>query len=213
MCHAPYLSSMSGSASAFHAQLRIRDAEAADAADLSAFAATLFRDAYSATTRSADLESYIAHHFRPEVQAAEIVAEACRTLLLELDDHLAGYAQMRRGPAPSCLVPVADAPAEAIEVRRFYVAPDWRGRGVAGALMNACLRVPPTGTPVWLGVFASNARAIAFYTKCGFRVVGDTTFLLGEDPQRDHVMQWTGGASFDRPGHATDCLAAGDTGR
>jgi diamine N-acetyltransferase len=197
----------------FDGELRIRDADAADASELSAFAATLFRDAYTATTRSADLESYIAEHFRAEIQAAEIAAAECRTLLLELEGQLAGYAQMRRGRAPSCLVQAADAAIEAVEIRRFYVAPRWRGRGVARGLMAACLDAAPPGCRVWLGVFTHNARAIAFYTKCGFRVVGNTTFLMGDDPQRDHVMQWTGAGASDWVGPGSHRAVAGDTGR
>jgi diamine N-acetyltransferase len=103
---------------------------------------------------------------------------------------------------------------DAIEIRRFYVAASWRGRGVAGRLMTACLRVVPPGTPVWLGVFTYNARAIAFYTKYGFRVVGDTTFLMGDDPQRDHIMQWTGAVFSDSSvAEASDRLVAGDPAR
>lgn len=194
-------------------RLRIRDAESADAAALSAFAAGLFRDTYVGTTRSTDLESYIADHFRPEIQAVEIAAPECRTLLLEIDGELAGYAQMRRGPAPSWVVPLADAPGEVVEIQRFYVGPTWRGRGVARGLMTACLQLAPATTPVWLGVFTHNARAIAFYTKCGFRVVGNTTFAMGDDVQRDHIMQWTGGIASDRFEGASRRPVADDTGR
>jgi RimJ/RimL family protein N-acetyltransferase len=56
--------------------------------------------------------------------------------------------------------------------------------------MTACLATHQDGRPVWLGVFAHNARAIAFYAKCGFRIAGDTTFYMGETPERDHVMVW-----------------------
>jgi ribosomal protein S18 acetylase RimI-like enzyme len=204
---------MSTSVGDFHAELRIRDAEPDDAPQLSAFAATLFRAAYTATSRPADLESYIADHFRPEIQAAEIAAADCRTLLLHLDGQLAGYAHMRRGPGPSCLVPGVGAPVEALEIQRFYVAPLWRGRGVARVLMTACLHAAAAGTSVWLGVFTHNARAIAFYTKCGFRVVGSATFYMGEDPQHDHVMQWTGETSSAWSERASGHPAAGDTGR
>jgi RimJ/RimL family protein N-acetyltransferase len=45
------------------------------------------------------------------------------------------------------------------------------------------------GTDVaWLGVWERNAKAIAFYKKCGFEGVGDHIFHLGSDPQRDIVM-------------------------
>jgi ribosomal protein S18 acetylase RimI-like enzyme len=41
---------------------------------------------------------------------------------------------------------------------------------------------------LWLGVWERNDRAIAFYEKQGFRIVGAQDFMLGSDRQRDHVM-------------------------
>jgi ribosomal protein S18 acetylase RimI-like enzyme len=41
---------------------------------------------------------------------------------------------------------------------------------------------------IWLGVWERNARAIAFYMKCGFRDVGTQIFQLGEDKQTDRVL-------------------------
>ena len=41
---------------------------------------------------------------------------------------------------------------------------------------------------LWLGVWERNARAQAFYRKCGFEKVGTQIFVVGTDPQTDHVM-------------------------
>jgi ribosomal protein S18 acetylase RimI-like enzyme len=40
----------------------------------------------------------------------------------------------------------------------------------------------------WLGVWEKNPRAISFYEKSGFAVVGDHVFVLGSDAQRDLVL-------------------------
>ena len=42
-----------------------------------------------------------------------------------------------------------------------------------------------TGSSVW----ERNARAIAFYERWGFRIVGDHIFQLGADAQRDLIME------------------------
>jgi ribosomal protein S18 acetylase RimI-like enzyme len=42
---------------------------------------------------------------------------------------------------------------------------------------------------IWLDVWERNARAIAFYQKWGFAVVGTQTFQLGSDLQNDLLMQ------------------------
>ena len=40
----------------------------------------------------------------------------------------------------------------------------------------------------WLGVWEFNPRAIAFYKKCGFMLVGDHDFLFADVVQTDLVM-------------------------
>jgi len=61
---------------------------------------------------------------------------------------------------------------------------------VAEVLMMACVADARRrgGRTLWLGVWQENPRAIAFYRKAGFRVVGMTSFRLGSQVQADHVM-------------------------
>ena len=42
---------------------------------------------------------------------------------------------------------------------------------------------------VWLGVWEKNDAALNFYKKLGFEAVGEHVFQLGDDPQRDIIMQ------------------------
>ena len=55
-----------------------------------------------------------------------------------------------------------------------YVAPDWRGLGIADALIEACIgRAGQLGLRlVKLNVVTTNAAAIRCYVRCGFRVFG-----------------------------------------
>jgi len=41
---------------------------------------------------------------------------------------------------------------------------------------------------IWLGVWEHNPRALAFYKRWGFEIVGRQAFLLGQDLQQDFVM-------------------------
>jgi nucleoside-diphosphate-sugar epimerase len=52
-------------------------------------------------------------------------------------------------------------------------------------LLNAKENGLPT---VWLGVWKENAKALAFYTSFGFRIFGETDFILGNDLQKDWLM-------------------------
>ena len=98
---------------------------------------------------------------------------------------MVGFAQLRWGEPPGCVV--ASAPGE---IQRLYVVREFHGKGVAQELMRASIEeMINRGSDVaWLGVWERNTKAIAFYAKCGFHEVGEHTFQLGGDPQRDIIM-------------------------
>lgn len=163
----------------------IRKADRRDARQLSEIAERTFRDTFSSRTASSDMDSHCRTSYSELIQAGELENPDMLTLFSERDGAVAGYAQLRWGTAPACVA--AESPGE---IHRLYVIPEWHGRGVAQALMDACIdEMKGRGSDVvWLGVWEHNQRALAFYRKCGFTEAGDHTFLLGQDPQRDLVM-------------------------
>lgn len=163
----------------------IRPAIPADAALLAAIAERTFREAFAAENSANDIDVHCARYFRPELQSREISDPRLVTLLAEAGGELVGFAQLRLAHAASCVQ--CDQPSE---LNRLYIASEWHGRGAAHDLMHAVLaEAARAGSDcIWLGVWEKNARAIAFYRKYGFRVVGDHTFMLGRDRQRDLVL-------------------------
>jgi len=165
--------------------LTIRLGTVADAAILADFATTSFQDAFGDDNRPEDLALHLARSYGPRQQEAELGDSAITTLLAEDADRLAGYAQVRPGAPPPCV-----APDGALELWRFYVGRPWHGRGVAQALMARVVAVARArgARTLWLGVWERNQRAQGFYRKVGFQRVGGQTFMVGTDPQSDHVM-------------------------
>lgn len=163
----------------------IRPATPADADRLAALAERTFRETYAEHNTADDMERYVAAHFGPARQRAELSAPGHRVLLAEADGREAGYVQLATGPAPDCVG--GESP---LEIARFYVDRPWQGRGLAPALMGAAVGTArDAGAGVlWLGVWERNLRAIAFYRKSGFREVGTQHFLLGADRQQDLVL-------------------------
>jgi ribosomal protein S18 acetylase RimI-like enzyme len=77
-----------------------------------------------------------------------------------------------------------------IELKRFYVEKAFHGTAVASQLLRVSEEraIAEGADVVWLGVWERNPRAIRFYQKNGFREVGEHTFAVGSDVQRDLVM-------------------------
>ncbi|MCB9518166.1 MAG: GNAT family N-acetyltransferase [Gemmatimonadales bacterium] len=78
-----------------------------------------------------------------------------------------------------------------VQVERFYADVPWIGKGVGGFMMEAVIeRARSAGHDgIWLAVWEHNSRAMAFYERWGFTVVGRQDFLLGSDLQNDLVME------------------------
>ena len=189
----------------------IRRARAADAERLARFMERTFRDTYADNSDATALEQYVAEHFAPAIQAAELADPGLATLVMEREGALVAFAQLRHAShddAPACVAALAHVRAPA-ELARFYVDRRWHGRGLAPALMRACLDAAVPADALWLLVYRINARAIAFYARCGFRHVGTAPFRFGDEIHDDVVMMRSlvadggAGGSAAGPGIAT----------
>lgn len=170
--------------------LHIRPAAAADAAPLAHFGEAAFRETFGPDNTPEDMAAYLPRAFGAEIQAAEI-ADPASVILLAEDvagpgaPTLVGYVHLVDRPAPESV----DGPSP-IEIKRFYIASAWHGRGIAQALMDAAFDAARHrgARTVWLAVWQRNPRAAAFYAKCGFTRVGEQHFVLGSDVQHDWVL-------------------------
>jgi ribosomal protein S18 acetylase RimI-like enzyme len=171
--------------SASPAGLQIRRATLADAPLISSVGAETFATSFGAQNTPENLAKHRATAFGVDIQKRELADPAITYLIAEQNGRTAGYAQVREGEAPVCV----SGPGP-VEVRRFYVLPEFHGAGIAQALMDACADEARQrgGRTLWLGVWDQNPRAIRFYTKWGFEDVGGQTFMLGDDPQQDRVL-------------------------
>ena len=149
------------------ARFTVRRASAEDAALLADLGARTFRDTFAAQNSESDMAAYLANAFGDDIQARELAETSSAFFIALTEGGAAGYARLRRGPAPACVS--ARRPAEIV---RFYADAPWIGHGVGGALMKACFgeAVSYDSDVVWLDVWERNLRAIAFYAKWGFKI-------------------------------------------
>jgi ribosomal protein S18 acetylase RimI-like enzyme len=166
--------------------LRIRTASAADAPVIASLGAETFTVSFGAQNTPENIAAHLAKSYGVDVQRRELADPAITYFIAEMNGRTAGYAMVMKGEAPASVT----GPMP-VEVRRFYVVHDFHGTGVAQYLMDACANEARRrgGRTLWLGVWSLNPRAIRFYEKCGFGKVGTQTFLLGDDPQQDYVLE------------------------
>lgn len=168
------------------AMIGIRRAVEEDALALSMLAERTFRVAFAQANSPEDMQKHCASHYGEALQLAEIRDSSRETWVVEGAQGLVAYAQLRL----EALSPVIRG-EQPVEIQRFYVEGSQHGTGLAHRLMAHLLgRAAARGsTVVWLGVWERNQRALAFYRKWRFDVVGEHSFAVGDDLQRDLLMR------------------------
>jgi ribosomal protein S18 acetylase RimI-like enzyme len=165
--------------------MKLRHALTSDSEALARLADLTFRDAFSEGSSLSDLQQFCEEHYRSDIQLQEIQDPNLITILVESESELIGFAQVRLNSPKKNL-----AGKHQSELSRLYVSSEWLGQGVAHKLMSEVFASVESAQSdfMWLGVWEDNARAIAFYRKYDFTVVGEHIFTVGTDPQRDLVM-------------------------
>jgi diamine N-acetyltransferase len=165
--------------------IQIRRGVLEDASVLAEFAARSFADAFAADNNPEDLQAHLESAYNVAQQSQELSNPNEITLLVFAAETLIAFAQVRRKVPPACVTQ-----AQAIEVHRFYVDRLAHGKGVAQALMAAVKSAAKdfAAKHLWLSAWERNPRAVAFYAKMGFEIVGSADFVVGSDVQTDHIM-------------------------
>lgn len=158
-----------------------------EAGRLGQIGARLFTEAYGPTHPEPELGIYLAREFAPARLAAELADPGRRALVVENDGEWIGYAYLRESAEGW---PRGVPGRRPVEIVRFYVDARWHGRGVAPALMAACADEARRrgADALWLSAWQEAPRALAFYRRAGFEVVGTATFTFGDRLDDDFVM-------------------------
>jgi len=166
--------------------MKIRYGTIDDAKMISELGAKTFADTFTKDNTPENLALYLERSFSAEIQTKELSDPAVVYLIVEIEGSPVGYAKLNLNRDHN-----AQANPKTLEVERIYSTKELIGKGVGKELMNACIaEAKQRGFEnVWLGVWEKNARAIAFYKKWGFVEIGTHIFNLGDDPQRDFIME------------------------
>lgn len=164
----------------------LRKAEPQDAVALSALCRATFIAEFGHLYTERNLNTFLDSSYTCAVQAAEIADAELHVTVVEQHGRLVGYALS--GP---CVLPVADMPPCAYQLRRIYLLPESTGQGLGMALLGDALAFfrEKHASAVYVGVWSENFRAQAFYRKAGFEKVGEHIFMIGEHADEDWILR------------------------
>lgn len=165
----------------------IRRVERHEASRLAAFLRRLFVEAYADCSTPANVEAYLDDAFGIDQQTAELDDPTHPTWVVDDDGDWRGVLQLRMPSAAPATVDLAQ-PAQ---LHRIYLTTAAVGTGLGRRLLELAFDAARGGGAdgLWLSVWQRAPGPMAFYQRAGFRIVGTTTFVVGDDPLHDWIMQ------------------------
>ncbi|RIJ18552.1 GNAT family N-acetyltransferase [Clavibacter nebraskensis] len=165
---------------------------------MAALAARTFALACPPTTTAEAIAEHVRTVLSPARFRAHLADPAHRVVLAEVGGRPVGYTMVVAAPPADADVAGALRLRPEVELSKVYVERGSHGAGLARPLMAETLRVArelagergrDAEAGIWLGVNEHNARAIRFYERSGFRIVGTRSFRLSDAVETDHVME------------------------
>lgn len=160
-------------------EIEIRRATKEDAALIAGLSHHTFYETFAEHNTKEDMAKFMQEQFTHAALMAEVGAPDSLFLLAYAGDEAVGYMRLREQ---------AD---DSLELARLYALKKMIGTGIGKALMQLCIDIAKESGKrrIWLYVWERNERAIKFYTAWGFEKVGTHDFRLGNDLQRNWIMQ------------------------
>lgn len=161
-----------------------RIATPGDAATLAELGTATFIDTFGHLYQPDDLAIFLQNHSLVN-WSKELADPAFEVMLAEDDGRAIGYTKL--GPPHLPFEPRG----EAAELRQLYVVEDYKGQGIAAALIDWVIeRARARGADhLYLSVFIDNHRARRFYERYGFEAEGTYAFMVGSHADEDIVMR------------------------
>lgn len=146
----------------------------------------VFDWAYAAAIPPMVLERFLADAYAPARIAIDLANPLVWYRGAWMQERLVGLVRLVAAPPPDA----ADT-AGWIELSKCYVLPDYHGQGVAAELLDVALDLASQAgfERIWLAVWRENPRAVRFYQRAQFEVVGTTTIMVEDVAFDDLVMQ------------------------
>lgn len=163
----------------------IREIKKTDIPQMQKLAKGSFFEAYKTEFELPLLKDYIKTAFSLERLQEEVLDRNNHFIVSLQKNKMVGYVKLRLGKTPECLGKI-----KVIEIERIYTDSTMKRQGIGSGLIESAKEKAKTLNfeGVWLGVFQNNLRAVEFYKKQGFRIKGETIFMMGNEPQNDFIM-------------------------
>ncbi len=157
-----------------------------DVNELCDFSAKVFTQTFASQNTPENLSEYLSRSYAPQKLVRELQDPESEFYFLYAKGELAGYLKLNTGMAQS-----EEQDPDSLEIERIYIDQDFQKQGLGQVLMDFSLQRAREQNKkrIWLGVWEKNFNAQKFYEKNGFSEFGAHEFVMGDDRQRDLMLE------------------------
>ena len=154
-------------------------------------AVELFRNKFTLgeyfTQEEKDIDAYVSNHFNDSYILKELTNSKNLIYLMFDNDLLIGYSKF-----------VLNTSHDLIEIKsvckleRIYLSKTHYGSGLSNDLLSFVIEYSKNNDQagIWLNVWTENKRAINFYNKTEFKIIGDYQFQISTDHSNPNYVMY-----------------------
>lgn len=153
----------------------VRDAVAEDALCIGVLGMQVFLDTYATQGIRASIANEALQAFAPQTIAQLMAQPGLSLVVAESNGHLVGFAQIKLHATHSMITT-----PDAAELQRLYIQERFTGLGIGYRLLQAAEQRAALGAAsvLWATVWVGNERALGFYPRRGYAVLGSPTYTF-----------------------------------
>lgn len=154
---------------------RIAAANTGDASLLAELGKATFLQSHGHSAPVTDIAAYVAEKYDPDTVKKELDNPDHIYRIMYAGNQPAGFSKIIFNTPCS---PVAINPVAKLE--RIYLLDEFHGQGLGKALLDYNIEIAKAAGQkgIWLYVWVENQKAFEFYTRMGFRIVGQYDFRI-----------------------------------
>jgi diamine N-acetyltransferase len=166
--------------------ITVRRANSEDAVLVCKIGIESFLLAHGKSAPKADIDSYLSKSYRSEEITNELQNPLNNYHLVTIEDQIAGFSKLKLN------TPNANIAMKNIAVLdRLYLSEAFHGKNLGKHLIefNISFAKSQNQAGLWLAVWIENHKAISFYKRNGFEIVGKYDFQISETHTNpNHIM-------------------------
>ncbi|NOQ75151.1 MAG: GNAT family N-acetyltransferase [Crocinitomix sp.] len=155
--------------------IRIEIPQLSDLAALTAVAIETFIQSHGHSASEKDVNNYLQANYTEEIFKSELNNPSNVYRVLFFENEMAGYSKISYNQAISAV-----NSTRICKLERIYVLEKFHGQGLGEELFNYNIALSKANGQIgiWLFTWIENKRAVRFYEKMGFEIVGSHDFRL-----------------------------------